>query len=88
MGVLRRVDQLLRPPGYVPRGSPQAQAHMARWWRWYGVTGGIGLVVVTSLSIFTNIAGVAVLGGVPMLLLLYALEGWRVTHPPKERLPD
>jgi hypothetical protein len=43
---------------------------MARWWRWYGVTGGVGLVVVTSLSIFTNIAGVAVLGGVPMLLLL------------------
>lgn len=87
MGLLRRVGQLVRPTGHVPRGSPRTQAHLARWWRWYGVTGGIGLVVVTSLFILTNLAEVTVLGGVPMVLLLYALWGWRITHPPTERLP-
>ena len=85
---MRRVDQLVPPPGHVPGGSLRTQAHHARWWRWYGVAGGLGLIVVTSLVVFTDLVVVTVLGGVPLVLLFHALWGWRITHPPKERLPE
>jgi hypothetical protein len=88
MSVMRRVDHWLSPPGHVPFGPPRTQAHLARWWHWYGVAGGLGLAVVLALSVLSNIAGVTVLGGVPSLMLLYALWGWRITHPPQESLPE
>ncbi len=88
MGMMRRVGQWVRPPGRVPVGSPRSQAHYARWWRWYGVAGGLGLVVSTAFSILGNIAGVSVLGGIPLVLLFYSLLGWRITHPPKESVAE
>jgi hypothetical protein len=81
---MRRVDQWVRPPGHVPAGSPRTQAHLARWWRWYGVAGGLGLVLVIALSVLSTIAGVTVLLGIPSMMLFYALWGWRITHPPTE----
>jgi hypothetical protein len=85
---VRRVDQWVRPPGHVPAGSPRTQAHLSRWWRWYGIAGGLGLVLVVAFSVLGNIAGVSVLGSIPLLMLLNALWGWRITHPPKESLPE
>ena len=45
-------------------------------------------MVVVAFSVLGNVAGAGVLGGMPLLMLLYALWGWRITHPPKETLPD
>ena len=72
----------------MPVGSPKTQAHLARWWRWYGLAGGLGLVVIMSVAVFADAAWPGSLGGLPLLLLFYALWGWRITHPPEERLPE
>ena len=85
MGLGRRVDQLLRPPGRVPFGSPQYQAHLARWGRWYGLGSAIGLLVVVLLAAFGEAEpAVTFIGPIAFLLGLQALGGWRVTHPPQD----
>ena len=81
MGLLRRVDRLLRPPGHVAHGNPDQQRHLTRWWRWYGL-GALVLTVLTVVLALAGTTGPTFLGPAAMLLGLYALWGWRVTHPP------
>jgi len=82
MGDARRVRQFLRPQGYVPLGTPRTQAHLARWWRWYGLAAAVGLVVFILLLVVADVEAATFFGGFPLLFALYALGGWRVTHPP------
>jgi hypothetical protein len=87
-GLRRRLVRFLRPPGYVPLGNPQSQAHYARWRHWYAA-GGLGLLVVGMVLV---LAGSLFLGpwvlSLALMSGLFALGGWRVTHPPAPREPE
>jgi hypothetical protein len=81
VGLLQRLDRLVRPPGHVPLGGPRRQRHLARWWRLYGVAA-LGLLVAAVISAFFGTTGPSFLGPPAGILGFEALWGWRVTHPP------
>ena len=83
MGIVRRLDRLVRPPGHVPLGTPRQQAHLARWWRWYGVAA-LALLPATVVVTVAGLADPGFLATPAAVFALYALGGWRVTHPPRD----
>ena len=84
MGLGRRLDRFLRPPGRVPHGGRWQQAHLARWWRWYGVAA-LGLLLgCVVLLVVGALDWGAALGTFGLILGFSALGGWRITHPPPQ----
>jgi hypothetical protein len=60
------------------------QAHLARWWRWYGLAAAVGFVALILLLLVAEANAATFVGTFTLLFALYALGGWRVTHPPAE----
>ena len=48
----------------------------------------LGLALVTFFSLVREVDWLNAFGGFSLLLILYALWGWRITHPPQEDRPD
>lgn len=79
MGVRRRVNGFLRPLGYVPYGTPTAQARAARW-RQFSAVGTVSLFIAGLLLMAAGVGDGLVLCVTAFWLGVNALQDWRVVH--------